>query len=337
VIGLVMGAGLLFFTHVQALVFFLAAAALLALTKSTLSWPARLGRMLPLLPATLGLLMPWVYLQFVAAREGVSGRYTFGRPGRLRASFQSPVESLRDLPEALAGAFQDGSDLCLLGAWLVLMVWALPGVRRVRPLLPAALALALYFAAPMSIAGQWNIGPRFALLAALLLLPALDVTAPRARAIGVLAAVAAGAVGLNAARHHAAFDREAGAFDQALAAIPRGARVMPLLFDPRGRVLDRWPYLHFGQYAMVRRGGMTAANLGRVPVFPIRLRDAASFPHVDAFRPGDFRWETMGNAYDYFLLRSPGESKARLFPAEAVESVFESGEWIVLRRRGALL
>jgi len=334
---LVVGGIVLFFTHVQAFAFFVAAALLLAATQPALAWRARAGRLLPLLPALLGLLAPWLYIQFVAAREGVAGRYTFGRLARLRASFQPPGEALADLPESIAGAFQDGSDLCLLGAWLVLVVWARPGLRRPRVLLPALLALVLYFAAPMSIAGQWNIGPRFAWLAALCVLPALQVSEARATAVGAMAAVLAIATGVNAARVHVAFDREAGALDEALSAIPRGTRVMALVFDPRGAVLDKWPYLHAGQYAMVRRGGMTAANLGRVPVFPIRLREAPAYPSVDAFRPGDFRWETMGSAYDYFLLRSPGEWRARLFPAEAVESVFERGEWVVLRRRGAVL
>lgn len=332
-----LGGALLFFTHVQCLAFFIAAAVVLSVTKSGLPWRARLARSLSLLPATLGLLLPWVYVQFLAARERVPGRYTFGRPGRLRAHFQSPETSLRDLPESLAGSFQDGSDLSVLAAWAVLIVWAFGRRPRWRPLLPALLALLLYFAAPMSIAGQWNIGPRFALLAALLVLPALAASGRRAAAIGTLAAVLAAVAAANAAWHHATFDREAGAFDRALDAIPRGARVMPLVFDPRGRVLDKWPYLHFGQYVMVRRGGMSAVNLGRVPVFPIHLRDAASFPHVDVFRPGDFRFDGMGRAYDFFLLRSPGAWKERLFPAAAVEEVFASGEWVVLRRRGALL
>ena len=333
---LVFGAALLFFTHVQVFVFLVMAALALAITRAGLTWRGRLLSLLPLAPATLGLLLPWAYQQLLASRAG--GRYTFGRPGRLRASFQSPAEAVGDLPDAMAGAFQDGSDALILAGWAGLVVLAARGAasRRHRALLPAALALGAYFLAPMSIAGQWNIGPRFALLAALLLLPALRASGKRAMVIGFAAAALAALGSINAARQHAAFDREAGEMDEAIAAIPRGVRVFPLVFDPRGHVLEGWPYLHAGQYAMVRRGGMTSANLGRVPVFPVRLRDLKA-PHVDAFRPADFRFETMGGAYDYFLLRAAGGWERRLFPPEAVERVFARGDWVVLRRRARVL
>jgi len=181
--------------------------------------------------------------------------------------------------------------------------------------------------------GQWNIGPRFAWIAALLVLPAARAAGRRAAFAGAGAVLLAVLTGANAARQHAAFDREVGAFDAALDHLPRGVSVAPLIFDARGAVLAQWPYLHFGQYAMVRRGGLAAMNLGRVACFPIRMRDARTLPHTDPFRPGDFRFEEMGRLYDYFLLRRAGPWRARLFPEGTVDTVYEGGDWTVLARR----
>jgi hypothetical protein len=329
-----LGAGLLFFTHVQPFVFFLALSAWFAATARALRWPGRLGRLLPLLPATLGLFVPWIYAQFIAGRQGSGARYTFGRIGSLRALFRSPLESLTDLPSSIAGAFQDRSDLVLLAGWAALVAWAVPASRvRMRLVVPVLLALLGYFAAPMSIAGQWNIGPRFATLAALLLVAVLDVDLPLARRIGAAAAALAVLVGVNAAREHIHFDREAGAFDRALEAIPRGSRVLPLIFENRGQVIATWPYLHIGQYAMVRGGGVVSSTLARVPAFPIRLRDPKSLPALDPFQPRWFRYETAGLAYDVFLLRGAGAVERAAFPPGSVDVVFDEGDWTVLRRR----
>jgi hypothetical protein len=328
---LLFGTALLFFTHVQAFALFLAVAGLAAVTRTERRWTERLMRLVPLLPALLGLFVPWCYLQFVAPREAVSGRYTFGRLGRLGASLRSPWDAVRDLPDALAGAFQDRSDAWLLALWVALVVAAAPTVSR--RLLPFLLALATYLVAPVSIVGQWNIGPRLAWPAALLLLPALSAAGRRARRVGQAAVALTVVVAANAAWHHAAFDREAGAFDEAIAALPRGTWVMPLIFEPRGYVLDKWPYLHVGQYAMVRRGGVAAGTLGRIPAFPIRLRDADVVRDLDPFRPQDFRLATHGHAYDYFLLRGGAEPRDALFPPGTVEPVFEGEEWVLLRRR----
>src|SRR6185295_17302473 len=103
------------------------------------------------------------------------------------AVFTPPLDALRGLPRAVAGSFQDGSDLWLLGAWTVLVLVALGARGRwsLRSSGPMLMALAAYFMAPMSITGQWNIGPRFAVLAALLVIPLAGAEGRRARSVGV--------------------------------------------------------------------------------------------------------------------------------------------------------
>lgn len=324
---------LLFFTHVQAFAFYVAVALVLAATRIDVAPRRRLIAASVLLPTTLGLLVPWLWVQTVAPRQS-GGHYAFGRVGQFGAAFQPVSQAMRSLPEALAGSYQDKTDVWLLAAWLLLLVWALwprPG-DDARPragvgLLPL-LALLAYFAAPVAVTGQWNIGPRFALLAALFLLPQARAANGRAVAIGVAAVALTVATGLNAAREHVLFDREAGAFDQAIDAIPRGARVLPLIFDNRGHVLERWPYLHIGQYSMVRRGGVSAANLGRYEPFPIRLRNAQALPALDPFRPEDFRFDAIAPHYDCILVRDPSGAAHERFPPGTPRR-FDRAGWTV--------
>jgi hypothetical protein len=329
------GAAFLFFTHVQPFVFYLAAGALLAASRRDVPWSTRARRAAAMLPAALGLLLPWLYAQVGAPRDATA-RYTFGRIGQLGATFTPPLDALRELPRAIAGSFQDRSDLMLLAFWAVLTAAAfLPlggGDRRpMRAAGPLVLAVAAYLLAPMSVTGQWNIGPRFALLAALFVPALARTTRARATVIGTFAVALSLAVGANAARVHAEFDREAGPVDAALAALPRNARVMPLIFENRGHVLEPWPYLHFGQYAMVRRGGVTSANLGRFAPFPIRLLHPESLPALDAFRPGHFRYAEIGPHYDAFLVR--GTPPPGLLPASKLAPIFAGGDWSVYAPR----
>jgi hypothetical protein len=329
--GLAAGAALLFFTHVQAFALLVALAAVLAATRAGLPWARRAASLWPYAPAVAALFLPWLYQQTLAPRDAAP-QYAFGRLGRLGARFQSPADALRDLPGALAGSFQDRSDLGLLAVWAVLLAMALfggdvsrSGSARGRALLPALLSLLAYFVLPVSVTGQWNIAQRFAWLAALLAIAGAAAAGRPAVVVGGLAAALSVAVSLNAARQHVRFDREAGAFDRAIDAIPRGARVLPLIFENRGAVLAKWPYLHLGQLAMVRRGGVVSSTLARVGPFPVRLLDPKSLPALDAFYPEHFRYERHGAFYDCFLAR--GAPPRELFPEGAVRTVFREGAW----------
>jgi hypothetical protein len=108
--------------------------------------------------------------------------------------------------------------------------------------------------------------------------------------------------------------------------------VAALILETRGRVLEEWPYLHMGQYAMVRRGGMTAWNLGRVGAFPIRMREPQAFPVVDVFRAREFEYAVHGRAYQFLLVRDDdGGGSARLLPEGAAKITFSRGRWRVYR------
>ena len=324
--------------------------AAVALGRSAAIWTRAL-RAWPLAPAMLILFLPWLYLS-TTSRPGAE-RY-FAPLDDPRAKFEAPLRRLAGLPSAVAGSYQDGTDDWLLAAWAVALAAAAVAARpdthvAARGPDPSAAgsgpdgpparggvaltvaALACYFALPLSIQGQWNIAPRFAWTASLIL-PCLLRRPPRWLPAATLALAAATAA--NAAWHHARFDREAGAIDRGLAALPRGARVLGLIYDSRGDVLERWPYLHFEQYAVVRGGGMAAHSFTANAPLPVRLRTEARVSAPGVWRPDEFRYDVHGAFFDHFLVRDPtGRHDVSWPDARAMEEVFREGAWRVYRGR----
>jgi hypothetical protein len=324
-------AGVLFFTHIQAFAFLGLAALVLALGSGHGRW-MRLRRAWPLAPAGVLLFLPWMYLS-TTPRPGAE-RY-FAPLDAPHARYEGALARITGFPSAVAGSYQDGSDDWLLAAWGALLAGAFVAERGDRregtSRRPAALllvaAVACYAVLPFSIQGQWNIGPRFAWLAALLAPMLVRRARPWLPAAAVALALAGGA---NAAWHHARFDREARGFDRALRAIPPGARVLGLVHDSRGEVLERWPYLHFEQYALVERGAMAAHSFAANAPLPVRLRPEARVPAPSVWRPDQFRPGEDGGFFDYLLVRDPeGEGGA---PDPRFALVFREGAWRVYRR-----
>jgi len=334
--------GALFFAHVQALVLFLSFAILLAATHPT-ALRARGAALLPLAPAVGGLLLPWAYLTFVNP-QGPERQFA-SIHGNADAKYEGFVANLLGLKAALAGAFQDGSDGYVLMGWAAMVVAALVLGRRsseegsgggpFRPASLVLLALLAYFVTPMSIKGQWNISPRFALPAALFVIPAIRGGGLRGRPWSAAALVLTFASASNAAWHHRSFDREVGPLEDALAAIPPGRRVLALIYDQKGRVLEKWPYLHFGQYVMVRRGGAVAASFAASAPMPVRYRDVASFPHPGVWTPYAFDPEIHGSHYDFVLVRraaEPPPAPLAIDETPRLQRIREAGPWAVYRR-----
>ena len=69
--------------------------------------------------------------------------------------------------------------------------------------------------------------------------------------------------------------------------------------------MERWPYLHFEQYAVVRGGGVAAHSFTANAPLPVRLRPEARVPTPEIWRPGEFRYDAHGGFFDHFLIRDP--------------------------------
>ena len=332
--GLGLLAGALFFTHVQSFAFLLLAAAVLAWCGAAPAW-RRILRTWPLAPATLLLFVPWLYVS-TTMRPGVD-RY-FAPLDDPRPKYEAPLRRVSGFPGAIAGSYQDRSDDWLLAAWAIVAAAAVLAARReaaessAAPVVGlTAAALTCYFVLPVAIQGQWNIAQRFAWTAALLV-PLLARRSPRWLPAATLALAAATAC--NAAWHHARFDREAEGFDGALASLPQGARVLGLIYDSRGKIMERWPYLHFEQYAIVHGGGYAAHSFAANAPLPVRLRPGARVPAPSVWRPYEFRYDEHARFFDHFLIRDPegAHDGSQLF-GDAAEEVFREGAWRVYRDR----
>jgi hypothetical protein len=265
----------------------------------------------------------------------------------------SPPLSLRAkvFADELLGGYQDSSELVILAlfaaAWLVLALPTLPTSRdRLRSLTPlerlawAAFVgnLAIYFLAPAATFTTKYLNFRHAFLAvAFLPLLAHDVPAGRGQFLKrALLAIAAGAATLNAWVHLMAFDREARAFNQIIAALPPAPKVVYMDFNPNGDIMKTFPYLHFHAYIQAQKGGAITSSFAEL--FwnaPVKVRADSGLPHTAV----DFEWNPMfyneksfGYFYDYALLRIPYRRVVSMTPTFPYELVLVIPPWQLYKR-----
>jgi hypothetical protein len=300
-------AGLLYL-HLSGLVIVLGAAFVLTLTAAG-PLRARLGRGLaPLLPAVMLLL--W------------SGRRTPAYPvdvevGALEQGplWQTPLAQVHDLLtffNVLPGRFDEAVAAVLALIWIALWVSTKPREQYERawrlPLLAAGL-FAAYLVAPVGIGYIAYIHlravPFFLLLAVCCL--AVPKTPRTSWLLGAAAAVqlvyAAKLVAV-----YRSFDAEASApqLEEVLGAAEPGRRVVSLMLSPRSKVVHFQPYLHFGLYYQVLRGGRVRFNFGELPWMPVRFRHDIATQQLPAhweFTPGWFDWRQARADADYVFVR----------------------------------
>ena len=355
--------------HAQTyLLFGLSALALLAAEWRGLSFGLRRGA--PLAPS-LALFGAWFLPTFVwnpspGARLAHTANYRdFGSLRHLGAVFEPGAETLARAPERIWGMYADGSGAYAGMAWLLLLAlsvalagWPEPGplratgagpdapppdgpppplraaLRAHRGELLAVLAFACYALLPVQVVGQWYLNARYLVFAALLA-PAFIASSARGfrrllvAALVLLALFCDG----NAARKVAAFQSQVGGFAGLLERMEPGKKVLGLVFD-RG---PAWPvrqplFLHFAAYYQALRGGDVGFSFAGLPAVPVRYRPGEQAPHPGEWAPQDFRWQEMGPAYDYFLVRgAPRGEAARL--GEHADLVGEEAGWKLWRRR----
>jgi hypothetical protein len=336
-----------FFCHVVPFAFLMLGSCLLCVQRDL----GRTARLLaPLLPSAV------VSVVWMAQSPAGQATVLAAKGGDTAAvAVYQPVElALRDLPNWLTDVFHGVDGLMLLESFgalllvtlllglvraLVLQSWKAPaGTARLPAgawlrLLPLApLAAAAYFVLPSGYAWIWPIAQRFPLLALLLLVPILP-RPPRVALVPIGLALLG--LGLHqqqlAGRAFASFERdEVGAFDEALAAIPSGKRVMGLIHSRGSRHVKFSPFIHYVAYYQARKGGAVMFTFADFPQSPFRFREADRPRRVpprwewlpDRVRPADLRW------YDYVLVRGGGD------PCRGACALrFRQGFWSVWQRR----
>jgi len=175
----------------------------------------------------------------------------------------------------------------------------------------AVLCAGLYFVSPTSYDWIWPIAPRFPLLAAIWLVIALPNGRWLRRGVLIAGFLLSVTSFHFAGQAFARFDQEeVGDFDQALAAIPQGQRVVGLIFDRHSRNAAFSPFIHFVAYYQARKGGAVMFSFADFPQSPFRFREDHRPPRVPP------RWEWLPERvrprsdldfYDYALVRGgPG-------------------------------
>jgi hypothetical protein len=183
-----------------------------------------------------------------------------------------------------------------------------PAFRRAGLAL-VLVAAALYFTLPSQIGHAFELdlrmAPFIALFAALLLRPRPGRATGAAFALAGVAGIALGAHG---AIQMARYERDEGArVDEVLSRLPRGKRLLALMFDPSSRYVHVDPFLHTGGYYAARYGGLSSFSFAELPHWPIQYRPEAAPPakaHVFWDQtPCAFRNSVDGDAYDFVLVR----------------------------------
>jgi len=324
---LTLTASALFWFHPSAVAFVLGAGAVLAVTSGLPG--RRIARaMAPLVPA-VALLAAWAALAH-AARSDAEGSRPFWQP------FREQLLDVGRFGNVLVGHSDELFALAMVALWFTVVVLRGPCLRPERwwrlPAL-AAVILAAYLATPVGLGYAWYIHTRALPFLALITLASIAITRRRLTA-GLLAAAAAVQIGYAArlVAVYRAFDAEAdgAALEQVLRAAEPGRRLVSLMFQQRSRWFQFDPFMHFGMYYEVERGGRARYNFAEVPWTPIRFRPDAPLVPEPAdwfFRPEIFDSRRHASDTDYVLTR--GEPRSPGPPFRLVE---RAGPWALYAR-----
>jgi hypothetical protein len=342
---------LAFYTHVVPFGFLALGAAIVGVGDGI---GATMRRWMPLVPAGIATLA-WMFTSPAGEATRTAAHLT-GGSGNATPQFASVSESLASLPLWLTDAFTSNVDEALLVTWgaMVLITMTL-GIGEGRdpdePTDPRAMVLArrlgllapiaflAYFVCPTSYDWIWPIAPRFPLLAAVFLPIALPAPrAPRATAFVVLALTMVCVIGFrDVSSAFLAFEHEeVGEMEEAISHVPKGSRVVALVFDKGSRHVKFAPFLHAAAWVQLRRGGATMFTFADFPQSPIRFREENRPPRVPP------RWEWMPERidperdlgwYDVVVVRGgPGRMRTE---SGAFVAAFESRRWSVWKRAEA--
>lgn len=307
-IALAMAAALLLWLHPSALAFAIGCAAVQALTAGV---PRRqvVRALASFLPALL-LFAAWT-ARALAMRDGV------GNAAKAAPTWQPLSWRVRDIfrfGNVLAGRL-DESAVFACGALLVAAA-VLSFRERAkgdwRLALLAAMTLVAYFAAPFEIGFMGYIDQRALPFFFLLAIASLPLCSHRA--VGALCAAAVLVqVGYSFALSAAyrAFDQEAevAQLEEVLGHAERGQRLFAHIWEQGSHVVQFQPYMHFGSYYEVQRGGRARYSFAETPWTPLRFKKGTEPPAPPRnweLHPERVVLSSYAAQEEYVLVRGPG-------------------------------
>jgi hypothetical protein len=238
------------------------------------------------------------------------------------------LESMVRAPQWSVDVFRDSSDewhfIALVVVGLLAVGLSQGDADRSKPSARALVAVPigcalLYFYTGSDLGDVWLLSERFPVPGMMSLIPLLRMPrGARGAVVGALALALAVSSTANTCKHFIRFQLdEVGDFDDAINAMEPGKRVAALIYDKGSQVVTDNPFLHFGSYYQVRKGGIIQFSYSSWLFWPVRFRPGHFPPPGDKPRP---RWEWTPESvpidelypyYDYVLTRGYGFSPAR--------------------------
>ena len=337
-----------FYTHIVPFGFLALGAGLIALGGSLRTTGLRL---LPLLPSVIGV---FGWLRTSPAAQAVLGASKLGSAD-VHAEYYAFSRSIKELGLWLFDVLPGEVDDQLLIAWALLIVATLvmgsgaavtdekpsevevlEGSLARRLALLAPLAFAAYFIAPNGYDWIWPINARFPVIGVVLLLCGLP-TPRRGFALPIFAGAAL--VSLLFSREiGSAFKsyarEELGNVDAALTSIPKGQKVVGLIWDRDSKFVKGSPFVHAAALYQASRGGAVMFSFAEYPQSPFSFKRESRPPQV----PRKWEWTPHYvrpvpdlDWFDYVLTR--GDPGVMPGYGDAFEPIFQDVHWRVYKRR----
>lgn len=198
-----------------------------------------------------------------------------------------------------------------------------------------------YVLLPMEIGVWWYVYPREA-TAALYLSMALMPDLPRAvwfRALSVAAlSWSALAVSRVVVRNYEAFDQTTRDFTAIVESIPKGPKLLYLVFDHTGSTRTATPYIHLPAYVQAEKGGFLSFHFAMWGASPVKYREGAgaavppAVPLRWEWQPNLFDVRRHGPFFDWFLVRSTRDPGALFRADKSIRLVRHEGTWWLYAR-----
>jgi hypothetical protein len=217
-------------------------------------------------------------------------------------------------------------------------VWWGIGVT-VLPLLLAGGFMIGYFVLPYRIGNWWYVFPREltpAVFVALGAMPDLP-RAPIARLAGVLAiGLFTSRVAYFVAERFDAFEELTADFRRIEAEIPRGSKLLYLVYDKSGFPAPYSRLVHLPAWSQAEHGGWLSFHFASWDFSPVRYRKGGIVPPKTPPRwewePDQFRVREHGAWFDEFLVRDQTDPSWRFADDRSIRLVGSDGTWLLYHR-----
>ncbi|MCZ6806184.1 MAG: hypothetical protein O7F08_04470 [Deltaproteobacteria bacterium] len=207
------------------------------------------------------------------------------------------------------------------------------------------ISLALYVTLPMEIGPWWYVYPR-ELTVAVFLLPALLPNLPRKTwahlGFVVWTAIAIAPISEATAEAHREFGTTTMHFREIVRELPRGPKLLYLVYDHHGSRAKNSPYIHLPAYVQAERGGWLSFHFADLGHSPLRYRSRQDpnaivppkMPVRWEWSPQLFQLDEHGSFFDWFLVRRMS-SPDSLFAADpSIRRVAHFEDWWLYHRQG---